>query len=227
MLDKLRQNMTKLRSDTILNKFTNTYEKNCKNMQINLKNCVKNAKNIKKYQNITNLSSKDLELLAWVKTLLCMHDTFPNIVKLIDKIVLTKSSSAGSGSLIFGDYKNGTYGQVEEVLKLEDRKVSIINLYTLVNTMVSSLKPQKQKFADLKFYKHKTMEYIAEELEVDERSVYRWANSVYLELLNYCLSNNWSLEFFYTQLASEGWLKEHYQKHYNYFLRLQKGQSKE
>lgn len=187
--------------------------KNCKNVYNYNKNRLKLVKNDKKYKNIQNLDFVDLQLLAWIKTVICVREKLPNIIKLIDKVVLAKSSSAGSGSLIFGDHKNGTYGQVEEVLKLQDRKVSLINLYALVEDLTSCLKPEQKKFIELKYYKRRTALAVAEELNIDERSVYRWANSILLKLLVFAKQNNWSSEFFCNQLQNEGWLYEHYEKH--------------
>ena len=188
-----------------------TLIKNCKKYENNMKKSGKNCNNCEK---TCVFDINQVELFAWIKTLLSVHDVLPNIVKCIDKTINAKASSASYGSLIFGDYKNGTYGQVEEVLRLQDRKLSIINLYSMVEKMVESLPEKYQKFVSLKFYKHKKIKVVAEEFDIDERTAFRWADSVMKKLYLFCKNNNWTKLFFNSQTTCEHWLKEHYKIHY-------------
>ncbi len=198
-----------------MNNQNNKTSKNCKNSNKKVKNRIQNSDlNCKNAKN----NIWDIELIAWVKTLIYVHDAIPNIIKYIDSLVSAKATTPTCGSLIFGDYKRGTYNQIEEVLNLQDRKLSLINLYTIIETMVNSLSQKYKAFVCLKFYKHKTGEYIAEELEIDERTAYRWSNSIINKLVEYCKSNNWSVAFFKSQTKQEPWLREHYYKHYSKLL---------
>lgn len=182
-----------------------------KNATKSVKNTIKNDNNNK---NHCDFCTDGVALYAWVKTLLSVHDTIPNIIKLIDKMVSAKAGSAVGGSCIFGDYKNGTYNQIEQLLDLQDRKLSLINLYTLIENMVSCLPKRYKEFVNLKFYKHKTMQYIAADLEIDERTAFRWSNTVLQLLVEYCVKNNWSVLFIQSQTKSEPWLMEHFNKIY-------------
>lgn len=177
----------------------------------NVKNGIKTSKNQEKMQKVNNLN---ISLFAWVKTLICLHDVFINIINLIDKIVYAKASSASQGSAIFGDHKHGTFNQVEELLDIQDRKLSLINLYTLTETMVDSLPTKYKEFVNLKFYKHKKMQYISDELGLDERTAFRWSHYCINELVKYCEKNNLTDMFFACQTSAEPWIKEHYDKHY-------------
>lgn len=173
-------------------------------------------------QNYCDFDKSGVMLFAWVKTLLSIHDAIPNIIKIIDKIITTKATSAIDGSAIFGDYKHGTYNQIEQVIDLQERKLSLINIYTIIETMVSVLSKKQKEFVRLKFYKHKTVQYIAEELEIDERTAFRWSNNILSKLVNYCESNNWSVMFFNSQTKDEPWIKDHFSKYYKRMIEYNK-----
>ena len=192
--------------------------KNCKNNDIFIKNANKTAISGLKVQNIKDLSLSSLKHLALIKTLICVHDYLPNIIKVVDDTIAARASSATDGSFIFGDLSGGTFGQIEKVLNLSERKISLVNLYCLINTMVGSLADKYKQVVKLKFYKHKKTEYLAEEFGVDERTIYRWINEALLKLLSYCNKNNWSYSFLCSQIENEGWLYEHYTKHYSNLL---------
>lgn len=194
-----------------MNELIDLTNKKRKNAVENVKNGIKTSKNQEKMQKVNNLN---ISLFAWVKTLICLHDVFVNIIKLIDKMVCAKASSATQGSAIFGDYKHGTFNQVQELLDLQDRKLSLINLYTLTETMVDSLPKKYKEFVSLKFYKHKKNQYISEELNIDERTAFRWSHYCLNELVKYCENNNLTDMFFACQTSGEPWIKEHYDKHY-------------
>lgn len=194
-----------------MSELINSNNKKRKIASKSVKNGIKIGKNQEKMQKNHNLN---ISLFAWVKTLICLHDVFINIIKLIDKMVCAKASSASQGSAIFGDYKHGTFNQVQELLDLQDRKLSLINLYTLTETMVDSLPTKYKEFVNLKFYKHKKMQYISDTLELDERTAFRWSHYCINELVKYCENNNLTDMFFACQTSTEPWIKEHYDKHY-------------
>lgn len=178
----------------------------------NVKNKVKNNTQIcNNSKNVCDLSQNSIGLFAWVKTLISVHDYIPNIINLIDKVVAAKASSPIDGSAIFGDHKRGTYNQIEQVLNLQDRKVSLLNIYAMVENMVESLPKKYIDFVKLKFYKHKKTQYIAEELDIDERTAFRWSHIVLNKLVLYCEKNNWSEMFFAIQTQQEPWIKDRYQ----------------
>lgn len=197
--------------DINMNKLNNSINKKRKNQVNNVKKYIKTGENTKNLQKVANLN---ISVFAWVKTLICLHDAFSNAIKLIDKIISTKATSVTQGSSIFGDYKHGTYNQVQELLDIQERKLSLINLYSLTESMVDSLPQKYKEFVSLKFYKHKKMQYISEALEIDERTAFRWSHYCLNELVKYCENNNLTDMFFRCQTSSEPWIKEHFDKHY-------------
>ncbi len=192
----------------------NSIAKNCKNGEYFVKNSVKTAKNSKICKNLKDLTTLQIKHLAIIKTLLNVHDNLPNIIKVVDTIIAQKASSPLDGSFIFGDLSGGTYSQMQSVIDLSDRKVSLINLYCLIDTMVASLPHKLQEVVKLKFYKHKRTSYLSEEFDVDERTVFRWANDALLQLLDFCKTSNWSIEFLLCQMEREGWMLEHCKQNY-------------
>lgn len=189
----------------------------------NDKNKVKNdIKTTKIDKNIQKTQYQSVAIFAWVKTLISVHDVLPNIIKLIDKMVEANAASATNGSAIFGDHRYGTFGQVQQILDMEERKLSLINLYKLIEEMTRSLPQKYAEFLNLKFYKHKKMQYIAEELEIDERTAFRWSHSVINLLVEFCEKNNWTEMFFMSQTHHEPWLREQYQKNYKKMLESDK-----
>lgn len=181
----------------------------------NATNKVKNGEKIcENHNHDAFFKESDMSLTVWVKALLLSFGYIPNIIKLVDKAIASKAESPIQGSLIFGDYKHGTYNQVEELLDMQERKLSLINIYTFVKTMVSSLDKKYQEFIDLKFVKKRTVSYISQELDIDERTAFRWSNNVINKLVIYCKENNYTSYFIESQLTREGWIKEVYKKCY-------------
>lgn len=189
-----------------------------KNRKMEIEKVQKHIKNRKNKASSCNFDKNMVSIYAWVKTLVCVHDALPNIIKLIDKMVTAKASNPAAGSAIFGDYKHGTFNQIQEVLDMQERKLSLINVYTIIETMVQSLSDEHREFVRLKYYKRKTMQYISQALEIDERTAFRWSNTVLNKLVDFCIKNNWSEIFFISQTKGEPWIKDHYNKYYKNLL---------
>lgn len=163
--------------------------------------------------NKCNFNKYGVSIFAWVKTLISVHDAIPNIIKLIDKMVAAKAASAIEGSSIFGDYQHGTFNQVEKLLDMQERKLSLLNVYAIIENMVASLPKKYREFVSLKYYKHKKMQYVSDSLEIDERTAFRWSNLILNKLVEFCEKNNWTEIFFISQTKSEPWIKDHYNKY--------------
>ena len=185
---------------------------------------MKNAyQNVAISKNNCSFSKTAVSIYAWVKTLVLAHDAIPNIINLIDKMVAAKAANPMGGSAIFGDHKHGTFKQIEEVLEMENRKISLINIYTIIENMVKSLPTNYQEFVRLKYYKRKTMQYISQELEIDERTAFRWSNVVLNKMVDFCIKNNWTEMFFMSQTKGEPWIREQYNnycKKMSYLVKL-------
>lgn len=188
----------------------NKREKNCKNDFENIKSIDKIKSNIATFEFNTN----EIKLLAWIKTVLCAKRFLPSIIRLIDKNVFEAASSSSFGSFIFDDRLNGTYAQIEQLIEMEDRKLSLINMNMIAENLYNCLEKKYRDFVELKFFKNKNYSFVASELDIDERTLYRWNKIVFVKLLKYCKLNNWTTIFFENQLKKEKWLLPHFEKAY-------------
>lgn len=186
-------------------------------------NSLKNDANIIKYEENfakKKLLSSDLKLIAWIKTVLHTKRFLPCIIKLIDKNVFDMASSCNNGSYIFDDRINGTYAQIEQLIEIEDRKLSLINMNMIADSMFDSLEKKYRDFVMLKFFKNKNYAFVAAELDVDERTLYRWNKIILTKLYKFCKLNNWTTNFFENQLQREKWILPHYEKAYKSICKL-------
>ena len=175
-----------------------------KNTSNNSDFALKTAKN--------ELSVSDITLLSWIKTMLVIKRFLPNIICLVDKHILNMAENSQAGSFIFGDLSQGTYGQVEAILNMEQRKMSLVNINIMIEEMIGSLDEKYKKFVYYKYFKNKNFVFCANELDIDERTAYRWHKLILIKLLKYCKLNNWKEEFFVSQLKTEKWVMPHFEK---------------
>lgn len=184
------------------------------------KKVYKKTKNIIKnvdfqQQNAKNeLDNGEIKLLAWIKTLLVIKRFLPNIICLVDKHILNMAQNSQTGSFIFGDVSQGTYGQVEAILNMEQRKMSLVNINLMIEEMLGSLDEKYKKFVYYKYFKNKNFVFCANELNIDERTAYRWHKLILIKLLKFCKLNNWKEDFFVAQLKDEKWILPHFEKSY-------------
>jgi len=143
----------------------------------------------------SSISKDDIYVLSWIKTILTIKRFLPNIICLVDKHILSMAANSYSGSFIFGDMKNGTYNQVEQIIEMEQRKMSLINVKMLIDEIYGSLDEKYQKFVDLKYFQNKNFPSVALGLEIDERTAYRWNKIILTKLLKFCKLNNYQKSF--------------------------------
>lgn len=155
--------------------------------------------------------SNEQKFKFWIKTLISSFNTFPEIIKTLDKIIEIQASSLSFASDIYNKSKS-TYNQVEKVIDLSERKSSLLNIYIMSKKMIKSLSSDNFEFLEKRFIYNWSSEELAKEFDISIRTVYRKTDKIIDLIYDYCTKNNWSIKFIETQIKEEGWLKEKYLK---------------
>lgn len=162
--------------------------------------------------------NSELKFKFWIKTLICSYNTFPEIIKTIDKIIEIQASSISFVSDIYNKNKS-TYNQVEKVIDLSERKNSLLNIYIMTKEMIKSLDKNNYDFLEKKFIYNWSNEELGTYYDISIRTVYRKTDKIIHSIFEYCIKNNWSLRFIENQIKEEGWLKEKYLKLLNEYFK--------
>lgn len=190
---------------------SNTIKKENKNLFIENKKRNKSINIVKKDTNYTKIlleTAYKTKLIWYIKALLQVYKTIPNIINIIDKIVERKASSYFPTSTIYGNSHINTYKQIDGLLDLTQRKNKLLNLYIITEEFFQILNEQDKKFILLKFvHKYKTHE-ISKELNLSERSVFRKANTIIEKIAIDLLNKNYTTKFLDNQIGSEVWIHE-------------------
>lgn len=153
---------------------------------------------------IQNLSQKE-KFKIWIRTLLCSMKVFPEIIKTIDKIIELQASTISFMSDVFSR-SGSALNQAEQIINLSERKNSILNIYIMLQNLLKETSEDEQEFLNKKFLHKFTIEELAEEYGISQRSVYRRIEKIIDELQKKCASKNWTLRFIESQIKDEGWL---------------------
>jgi len=183
-----------------------------KNCKIDIKNVKNNIKSIENDKNFAKIENQKIELISWIRTLLCVRKYLPNIINVLDELAIKTATNSMYESCIFGDMKNGTYNQIERLMEINERKVSIINIKLFVDSIINSLEEKYLDFVKYKFIQGKSNKKVAELLSVTERTLCRWHKTVLEKLYKFCNVNGYSLKFIKEQICHEKWIIPHYQK---------------
>ncbi|MCK9574961.1 MAG: sigma factor-like helix-turn-helix DNA-binding protein [Clostridia bacterium] len=105
-----------------------------------------------------------MELKVWAKTLLTVYKYLEKIAGTIDKLVVDKSLNTIS---------DDAFNVANEILKLTERKITLINLKVLIESALSKLSEQKSKLLILKFFDCLTCEDTAKLEGISIRTYFR------------------------------------------------------
>ena len=192
-----------------LNKYSFNENKNAKNEKNICKIVVNDANNTQKH--IKTVSNNDLtELSLYVKVLLDAYRSIPKIIGIIDRMIESKASTISYSNVYGSSYE--TYSQVDKLISMGERKNKLLNLYVMIEEMLKSLNDIDRKILILKFVRHDTVNEIAEEINLTERSVYRKIIKIVNNLALFMIEKNWGVNFIKNQLGDEPWLTELYNK---------------
>ena len=223
--DKMRGKvMSNVKKDKTINN-----AKNCKISQTKSKKCNKNAKNGKiiNFSNALDAFDKNEKSVVlgeigkmriWVKTLLSIYGTIPNIIKIIDKIIVSQASNPYGSN--FGI---DSYGQIEKVIDYVDRKIKLTNINLMTQKLIDSAIADERELIEMRFDQRLTANEIANYLGIDLRSVFRKIEKVISRLADIAIIKGWTSRFVSSQLTDEAWVIERFNDYYDeYQKRLEK-----
>ena len=167
------------------------------------KNIAKNVKNIKESENVKNQ--------AWMKALFTVYPSLPNIVSVIDNIVLSRASSVVPFSQVYNG-SSSTYMEYEKVIDMTERKNKILNIVALIREILTQLNMTDYEIVDLKYFRRMKTATIANKLSIDERSVFRRIKKVIERSSSVAISLGFDSEFIERMVKNESWIREIYLK---------------
>ena len=165
-----------------------------------------NTKN-KNVFNYLKLIDDEQKMKLWIKTLLSVQGSLPEIIKSVDKIIEINASSLSFVTDIYNTEKS-TYAQVEKVIDLTERKNKLLNLYLISKNFLSSVNEEERLFLKRKFVFNWTAEDLANEYDVSVRTIFRKTEKLIENIHEKLKRKNWSLKFLNIQVKNESWLLE-------------------
>ena len=180
--------------------------KNNRKIQSNLKNVAENIKFAK-----STKEQENVKISAWIRALFVVYPSLPNIISVIDNIVLQRASSIVPCSGIYSG-ASSTISEIEKVIDMSDRKMKLLNIVALIREILSSLGSDDYAIVDMKFFRRMKTSTIAERLQLEERSVFRRINKAIERSVKFCNENFYDSRFFETEVKGESWIREIYNK---------------
>lgn len=207
---KSNENKTAQTIDKIIKKRKN-YAQMHKNPQKTLKTA--SFDKMVKLSRVASKEEKDLvlteyeDMQIWIKTMLSIYGSLPNIIKIIDQIIENQATNPFGASHFCAV---NTFGQIEKVIDFYERKNKLLNIYVLIGKLFDGLNEEEANLVNMKFVNRITVDAIAQTLNIDRRSVYRKFNSLIRKLASFSLSRGWTTTFISNQLENEPWVVEQY-----------------
>ena len=162
---------------------------------------------IKNVSNYLKLISDEQKMKLWIKTLLSVQSTLPEIIKSVDKIIEINASSLSFVTDIYNTEKS-TYAQVEKVIDLTERKNKLLNLYLISKNLFLSVNEEDRLYLKRRFLFNWTAEDLASEYKISIRTVFRRIEKLIDSIYEKIKKNNWSINFINLQVKNENWLLE-------------------
>jgi len=151
-----------------------------------------------------------MKLDIYVKTLLEVRRSLPNILRILDGIIEQRASTAFTTS---STYYQNTFEEIERVIALSERKDKLVNLYVITDKMLEDLKPSEKKFIHMKFLKKRSVDAISIEMGMTKRNVYRMSNSVIKKMCISMLQRGMDTSYIEGQMGEkEHWINEIFKK---------------
>ena len=116
-----------------------------------------------------------MNLKTWIKTIFMVYRHLPRIIDSIDKVFSARALNGGimSGNAV--SY-NDVYNLTDNLIRLSQKKVALINLKVLANLIVKKLDKNLAKMLILRFVDGFTAPKLAEHFNISERTVFRRIN---------------------------------------------------
>lgn len=188
---------------------TNKIDNRDKKRKNNILNCnftPKTTNFVKTTRENSNIDEFE-ELKNYIKALLEIYKSLPNIIGIIDKIIENKASIISPYN-IYGNSYLATYKDIDRLIDMGERKNKLLNLYVIIETLLDSLNDDDRKIAVLKFVQKNTSKEISKEINTTERTVFRKANNVIDKLTSFAIQKNWTASFLKNQIGNEPWIED-------------------
>ena len=145
-----------------------------------------------------------MENLIWARTILNVYNNIEKYILKIDSLINNVSLMP---ELRVDDV-------TKRIIELSDRKVALINLKIVVETLIANCKQKYLRFLSLRYIQKLTMEEISEHLKICERTCYR----LYSEALDNFILNmkyyGYTSKWLYENLKEEKWILHEFYKEY-------------
>jgi len=181
------------------------YEK-CKIAQSTYKNPIKyNDFILKNIENRVLQSKHNKEcnkVQAWIKALFTVYPSLPNIISVIDNIVMQRASSVVPYSQVYNGSVS-TVREIEKVIDMSERKNKILNIVALIREVLSTLSTNDYEIVEMKFFRRMKTSSISSKLNIDERSVFRRIKKALERSTSVCLSSGYDSLFIEKMVKGE------------------------
>lgn len=150
---------------------------------------------------------------TWVKTMLTIYPTLPNIIKVIDSIVELRATNLTSAYTSSGQLKYSSYDQVDRVIKMMERKSKMLRIHDFVCDLIKPLTKEELRFLKLRFFTRMRIEKLVEVTGISTRSVYRKAHHIISKLTNTLSVRGITSCDIEDMVKGEHWIYAQYDKH--------------
>lgn len=166
----------------------------------------------KDLQNYIKLLSDEQKVKLWIKTLISVQSSLPEIIKSVDRIIEVNASSLSFATDIYNAEKS-TMSQVEKVIDLTERKNKLLNVYLISKNLLQCLCSEDKTFIKRKFVFNWTAEELALDEQISIRTVFRKTDKILDKIYDFTKRKNWSLGFILSQVKNESWINEKFNRH--------------
>lgn len=156
--------------------------------------------------------AKDKDLEVWVKTLLTVYPTIPNIEKVVSSIIESKACNLSSSFASNGQMKCSSYEQVNRIIDIIERKDKLIEVYHLIRDLIKPIDKEDMKFVEMRFFHRMKPEKIATLLDVSLRTIYRYTNKIVERVAASCYERGVTSLYLKHKTKSEPWIHAQFEK---------------
>lgn len=150
-----------------------------------------------------------MNIKIWCKSFLSIYHIIPSVIASIDKLVYLKSVNSSNFSI---ESKNGTQNQVENIMKLTERKVNLINLKVLTDETLLEMDKKKSKLLILRYIDNVSCKKAIELSGLNRRTYFRAINSAFGEFESLFYLKILKSNKLYLSLKEEGFLDDIFTK---------------
>ena len=154
----------------------------------------------------------DNDLETWIKTLLTIYPTIPNIEKVISSIIESRACNLTSCYASNGQIRYTSYEHVNKILQIIDRKDRLIEVYHLIRDLIEPISKEDLKFVEMRFFHRIKPEKIATKMGVCLRTVYRHTNNIIERIAISCVERGITSAYLKHKTKDEPWIHAQFEK---------------